>query len=31
MLHMTPPRAITIRPAETRDAQAIAAMSRDFI
>jgi ribosomal-protein-alanine N-acetyltransferase len=31
MLHMTPPRAITIRPAEPRDAQAIAAMSRDFI
>jgi ribosomal protein S18 acetylase RimI-like enzyme len=28
--HMTP-RAITIRPAEPRDAQAIAAMSRDFI
>src|SRR5688500_20117100 len=31
MLHMTPPRAITIRPAEPRDAQPIAAMSRDFI
>jgi ribosomal-protein-alanine N-acetyltransferase len=31
MLHMTPPRAITIRPAEPRDAQAISAMSRDFI
>ena len=28
---MTPPRAITIRPAEPRDAQPIAAMSRDFI
>jgi [ribosomal protein S18]-alanine N-acetyltransferase len=28
---MTPPRAITIRPAEPRDAQAIATMSRDFI
>ena len=28
--HMTP-RAITIRPAEPRDAQAIAAMSRDFV
>ena len=31
MLDMTPPRAITIRPAEPRDAQAISAMSRDFI
>jgi [ribosomal protein S18]-alanine N-acetyltransferase len=31
MLHMTPPGAITIRPAEPRDAQPIAAMSRDFI
>jgi [ribosomal protein S18]-alanine N-acetyltransferase len=31
MFPMTPPRAITIRPAEPRDAQPIAAMSRDFI
>src|SRR5436190_1783019 len=28
---MTPPRAITIRLAETRDAQAIGMMSRDFV
>jgi [ribosomal protein S18]-alanine N-acetyltransferase len=28
---MTPPRAISVRPAEPRDAQAIATMSRDFI